>query len=44
MPPALDALGAALPLSREMACGLLQIGDDELPRLLSAALAAQAAL
>jgi 7,8-didemethyl-8-hydroxy-5-deazariboflavin synthase CofG subunit len=36
---ALDALGAALPLSREMACGLLQTGDDDLPRLLSAALA-----
>jgi 7,8-didemethyl-8-hydroxy-5-deazariboflavin synthase CofG subunit len=36
---ALDALGTALPLSREMACGLLQTGDDDLPRLLSAALA-----
>ena len=36
---ALDAESAALPLSREMACGLLRIGDDQLPRLLSAATA-----
>ena len=34
---ALDALGAALPLSREMACALLRLGDDQLPQLLSAA-------
>ncbi len=34
---ALDALGTALPLSREMACALLRLGDDQLPQLLSAA-------
>jgi 7,8-didemethyl-8-hydroxy-5-deazariboflavin synthase CofG subunit len=34
---ALDALGAAPPLSRERACELLRVGDDQLPQLLSAA-------